>query len=495
MQTAKLIYQKDLMKWWTLFAGVVGLAVGLVLRESTSPKSGNEVGPDEIVKAGRSTDQIRGEILLPDSPFQWGIKGDLDFQEIMQLPKGAVRDAEAILWAQSASSSEIARLWKELSNDPSSTWQHRKQLMSVWIRKDREGVFAHVRASRSEEMFYRALARIDPTEALARAKDRGSYVWGMTLSVIAEDDPQKAISLLSECGSQTSWSVLRGIANGLMKEDPRAALGFLNTTRERWIQVECLKRWAMDDPAGALDWAVDHNPEGILKLVGRILEKDPELLARKVEEMPAGRVKRDLQVARAGWILKQDPKAAIQFAKAQPIGVRKLALSKIGAELPSEASELKMEVLQSLVQENDGKDQSAMNRVPEWIMEELLRDPPAVMEIYEENAPANLAPLVTDWTRKDPEKSVAWLSKRNDHEYYDSMTTSIFFRLGLAGESLTEEQMLGLLSDLSDAGKVRSYSRQTLRDWHRRDPEGLENYFESGSATPGQTQWWKEQSQ
>jgi hypothetical protein len=229
-----------------------------------------------------------------------------------------------------------------------------------------------------------------------------------------------------------------------------------------------------------------------------ILEKDPALLAKKVEAMPAGRTKRALQVARTSWMVEQDPKAAIQFAKEQPVAIRSSALSRIGQELPSQASDLKMEVLEALVRENGSKEQSGgRHPVPNWIMEELLRDPPAVMKLHEEAAPTTLPSLVRGWARKDPERSVAWLSNHQNHENYDMMTTEIWMDQGMGSwnGSVTDQQMLGLLSNLNNQEKAISYSRQTLRGWRRRDPEGLRTYFQSGSATPEQIQWWREQSQ
>lgn len=482
------------MKVGFLLSGIVGLATGHLLR-----KSQPAIGQDDLPPVDSVVEDHRGESLrnasgsLSIGPLEWGVRGDLSYQEIIDLPRGALRDAEAILWAQSASSDELGELWTELSRASYENRRFLPLLLSVLVEKDPERAFDHVKGTRFEGGFFAAWARIDPEQALAKARGRGSHAFGRALAAAVDIDPQRAMALAEEEGGYYHDLFLRGITKDLMKQNPRGALDFLADQGGRGLEGEFLQRWALFEPGEAFEWAIHRRSNNAIKIVEMVFSRDPKLVADLLEGMPAGSLKGSLQIARAKLTAKEDPEAGIQIAKEQPVGIRISALYQIGEGLPPEASELRMEILQDLLVD-EGYQTPIGHHTQNWIMKELLRDPPSVISLYEEHDAERLPPLINGWVKKDPDRGVAWLSTRTDHESYDQMVEYIYFRSWMSDTAVTDRQMLGLLANLQDSGKASSSSRQVLRTWQRRDPEGLADFLESGSATLGHLKWWEEQS-
>lgn len=165
-----------------------------------------------------------------------------------------------------------------------------------------------------------AMIRQDADAAMAWAEsvdgERG-YTWVVALDMLAREDPDRALELLSgyEPSPELTQSLGR-VLSQVARSDPERAAGYVPSLppgdMKRSVAMRTASQWARTDPAATLEWVKtldeDTQVAAIREAGGAILKADPELAFTPLEQFhPA---------ARTDWIAK----AANAYAREDPLG-------------------------------------------------------------------------------------------------------------------------------------------------------------------------------
>ena len=483
------------MKYPLMICGLFGLAAGVFLRQADPGREGEQ----EATSSEQSQrSQVQRDSGMIDTELSWGVRGGLTIEEILALPRGAHRLAETALWASAASPEEIGKHWDQLSNDRFRNRDRLGQLMELWIAKDRNGAFDHVKKTAGEQDFFEALARTDPEAALAQAKGRGWFLWGKALAVVAENDPAKGLELLGECSSGAYDDVVEGIAAGLMKEDPKLALDFIKSSGVHKHDTGYLNQWASFNNHPALDWALENEGWGLYPTAEVFLEKDSDYFVKQLDQLPTGSLQQHLQAVRAGWMAKRDPDQAVELAREMPVGLRTKMLLAIGPHIGADLPELRNEILGDLLSggvDPVGPDRDVLDK--RWVSEEMRRDPARFIALAEIHDRSLLPKVATCWVAQDAGATYAWMAGIPKGTDYDRIAVEVvnqqldFFRSGFKIQSGFED-LLEIVNGVSSPQSHQDAELSLMTTWRSwGDLADLKRYMESGEATAGQMRWWR----
>lgn len=429
----------------------------------------------------------------PEAELNWGIRGDLTLDDVSALPKGGRRWAELALWAASASKEELAARWAFLSRSKSQNQEELAVLIQLWVEKDLDGALKHVNGTSAEMGFLAAFAKLDPEQALSLAKERGEYFWGTTLATLAESDPGSALALLGECSASTRSQVVTGIAAGLMKIDPKQAMDFLKTSGVFGPDSSCMKEWALIDPEEAFQWAVENKSDTAYHAGDILMAKSPQAFAKRVEEMPTGRMKNEFRAKQARTKAQEDPDAAVRWAHEMPVGTRMEMLLAIGPELESSDVALRREILSSLIRGGvDPIYEGSSILDYGWPTQELERNPRAFIELAGEYNPGLLPSAAMHWAGRDGDGSYEWLSALPKNESFDKIAEPLV-RSDWVVKELGYERAVSLVNKVSNVDSRQAMGNMILQKWNDQDPESFRRYLDSEDVLPEQLQWWEEQ--
>lgn len=398
---------------FVIMIAMLGFATGFGLRSQSGRVGGSGQEVDERYSSRRGEGPVGGALNTPT--LGWGIRGDLSLEEIMRLPVGARRNAEMALWMESATVGELTGRWDELVK--SGTWEEKVNLMTLWAARDAEGALARVKGTEDEAIFFGAFALLDSERAIEWAGERNEYLLEAGLTSLARVDPYRVMGVLKESGGFVHFAVRDGIATGLMKEDPRAALDFIRGEKVHGMLGSYLREWAMVDAVSALDWGLQDNWGEMNECVSFFWEKIPEEFAKRVEELPSGRQKVELLRSQAGWLAKNDPGAAVELAREQGKEGREEMLKAIAEEIGGKGHAVMPEILGEVMAGMDASDDPFEQTMDSpWVKAELGLDPERFLEMAEVFNPALLPQALEIWASADEEAAERWKIKKGEGE-------------------------------------------------------------------------------
>lgn len=242
----------------------------------------------------------------------------------------------------------------------------------------------------------RKLARENIDDALlwARANDgvEFPYFEFAVLSQLAQDDPERAISVAANSPNVSNRDQLVGVVVGqIAQRDPAAAIVYLDQLAEspekRQAEQRIASRWVGRDPQAAMDW---------------ILTRDDESRALLVQQFISSAVRRDVDVA-ISMLPKLDDVS--QVSARQQI-VSHLATNRSAAEA------------QEFVRQFEGQPGHAQLQAS--LINGIAQNDSALAKQLADQLPAGAArdqaytQLVSQRARTDPASAMKWLDQVSD---------------------------------------------------------------------------------
>jgi hypothetical protein len=396
-----------IVKSFLVIAGLLGLLVGTGIRNLPQPLP-QGAAKREIKRAAPSVREqetsSEGQPLL-----SWKIRDDLGSAELLALPAGAARLANTALWALSATNEELAAHWRLLTTSGYLDYRELQQIMAIWVSRDPDAAFAQIRGGKWEATFFLALAKDDPKKAISLIDPKKSY-YQYTLGVIAESDPEFVLGLHDEAWNLAN-NVGKGVAAGLFKKDPAAALDFLEPYRLFMPnnEAELLLRWATSDPLQALSWGLKTQSWGTGRIMPLLVKDHSDLLISEFSNLPTGRFKNQSLVQLAGLLASLDPQKALKLAEAQAGRGKMDLLSSIGTEIVTNDAPMAKEILGRIFEVNASEnDHGRPMELPPWTSTLINSEPAAILEMAGAQSPELESKIIRDWSDENPAMARAY---------------------------------------------------------------------------------------
>ncbi len=309
-------------------AALVGLAAGVGARRAAdgraaAAQAGQAAAERLAPGAGGGPGGARGGArgaagAMAAADMAAGLRSDDTVEGLLAL-EGAEFYDRLGLWLVDAPAGEVARLW--------AVYQQRAEIdnwamdlvFARWTRLDPLGAVRGAGAKGSGSAWW-SWAINDPAAAVARVTELAPDKAGFVMRAIGSFHPELAQQVLAEHPEFGEWNAIEGIAEGMARDDPRAALEFLRE-HQRFFDTGVLEDWARDDPQAAFEWARSqsggfYGGQFMRTLVAMLERENPEVLAELAAAQPPGRLRRELDAALFRNTLDRDPEEALQQARA-----------------------------------------------------------------------------------------------------------------------------------------------------------------------------------
>ncbi|WP_193212402.1 hypothetical protein [Luteolibacter marinus] len=222
------------------------------------------------------------------------------------------------LWLLDAGEGEMAEFWAGYRERPErDTWVV-DLIFSQWTRLDPRGAIEAAKGSGHEGIPWWAWTINDPDAAIAAVKDESSDMAGFVMRAVGQFHPDRALAVLEENPEFGQWNGIEGVANGMARSDPEAALDFLRD-HGQYYDMRLMKDWARDDPHAAFEWLranpnrqYNRQEEVFLETLER---ENPEVLGELAAATPPGALRRKLEAAAFRNLVKENPDEARALAR------------------------------------------------------------------------------------------------------------------------------------------------------------------------------------
>jgi hypothetical protein len=308
---------------------LVGAAARRISPPSATPADNHAAGP-----VGRSvvSENLSSAIVLPTAARSADI-----VESILQAdPKSEY--ARIAAWLANAGAEEIAAYWASYrggARDKPVT----ELIFIQWTRRDPNTATAAVTGTEDEGTAWWAWSASDPAAALAAA--RTPLQKRQAVRGIGEFQPDWLRAHFQEIPEEFRESALAAMVERTAGQAPRETLDFLRQNGMNGAG-NLFDRWVEQDPWAALDWlketaATSNDPfanqPNLDRWISTIARERPEDLERLAAQSPPGADKRAMDTALFDLLLKTDPAAAREKARATeaPLVAAQM-LGKLGLE-------------------------------------------------------------------------------------------------------------------------------------------------------------------
>lgn len=229
----------------------------------------------------------------------------------------AVTYASLALWLVDAEAAEIAEYWRSFEEP---NWDMKRLLFMNWTRIDPHGALAATEGSKFAKMAWWSWASNDPAAAMA-AVGSGDYM-SQVADGLGQSQPAWLIEHFDELPEAARNSAFNGLATWKETDDPAGILDFL-LEKGRGFQPHIFKNFARKDPWAAYEWLRKNGKLGLSAggdggvgiLIREMVATSPDDLGRMAAMTPAGQLKRRMEDAAFGSLMKSDPDKAYENAR------------------------------------------------------------------------------------------------------------------------------------------------------------------------------------
>jgi hypothetical protein len=399
------------------------------------------------------------------------------------------------LWLLDATTADLAGFWKayQANRDP-EMWVA-DLLFARWTQLDPDDALRAAGKDRQHQAWW-AWAVNDPATAVARVAGLQPELMGSVLRAIGQFHPELLDQVMAAHPEFVTGGAIEGVAKGLFRDDPAAAMEFLRQHRQGY-DTRLLREWAHDDPKAAFAWVRQqlggYQATSQLNTVIDSLEREnPALLRELASEQPPGKLRRQLDAAIFRNLLDTDPAAAL--AQARTTESPRLAAERLAEAArrmvgkdPGQAFALFSELLEkcptALNHEtwtrypNGGSGGGGPLAGVRELTEEMLgNDPrrtmiameagfPELMKhAWERDGPA--AAVAAQWAQRDLEGFAGWLDEQQPGEARNSGTAIMVGQLTQRQAFQEAARQAATVADES----MRNYLVSTIaQSWVRQD--------------------------
>lgn len=418
------------------------------------------------------------------------------------------------LWLLDAPADEMAAFWENYRSRPGRDSWVTDLLFSQWTRLDPQGAIAAAAGTGSEGIPWWAWAMNDPMAALAAVKGNSPGMAAFVMRAIGQFHPEIAQRVLAENPELDGPNGLQGIAHGIARDDPEAAMEFMRLHGINY-DTDSLERWTRLDPKAAFEWLkqnlrstfYDPNREALVNVLKR---QHPELLTELAASTPPGSLRRQLEAAAFSHLLEEKPEEALAQARAsESPRLTAERLAEVGRSLvkdnPQKALELFNEMLQTCP---DATQHTLYTRMPDGTANSIGRpvagvselidgllgwDPQALMAAAmagnrpaspsgegDGDAPAGEDARTADfvgraWLMQDTAGFSAWLDQQEAGPARDRATLMLGSKLTETGDYAAAASRL---PDITDATGQQNLAMSFFPQWIRSEPAAAAAWLE-----------------
>jgi hypothetical protein len=223
------------------------------------------------------------------------------------------------LWLLDATTADLAGFWTAYQAKQEPEIWVADLLFARWTRLDPDDALRAAGKDHQHQVWW-AWAINDPATAVARVAGLGPDLMGSVLRAIGQFHPELLDQVMAAHPEYVTGGAIEGVAKGLFRDDPAAALDFLRQHGQGY-DTKLLREWAHDDPKAAFAWVRNqlggYQTASQLNTVIDTLEREnPALLRELASEQPPGKLRRQLDAAIFRNLLETDPAAALAQARA-----------------------------------------------------------------------------------------------------------------------------------------------------------------------------------
>lgn len=484
-----------------------GWSVGAAARR-ISPPSATPVASPAAAPVDRSVavENLTSAFVLPPAP-----RSADTVESILQAdPKSEY--ARIAAWLATAGAEEIAAYWasyKGGARDKPVT----ELIFIHWTRHNPKAATAVVAGTGDEGTAWWAWSASDPAAAFAAA--RTPFQKQQAVRGIGEFQPDWLRAHFQEIPEELRESALAAMVERSAGQDPRGTLDFLRQNGMNG-SGNLFERWVEQDPWAALDWlketpATSNDPfanqPNLDRWISTIAGERPEDLERLAAQSPPGADKRAMDAALFDLLLKTDPAAALEKARATeaPLVAAQM-LGKIGLETlatdPEKAFAIAAEIVaanpaatatgrrivlpggtqQNLIQLESIKLLDALYYTDRGRTMDLLAIPPETGK----SPSQTFGSFTQKWAEDDLTGFSDWAGGQTG-AIHEAATTRVSQNLAAQGEYLDAIEW----ADISNLNVGERYNYVLFR-WHKSDPQASDAWLEGSNLTEPQKAMYRE---
>lgn len=402
--------------------------------------------------------------------------------------------AKLALWQLDATENELATFWAGYRTREKRDMNVMDLLFSQWTRMNPRAAIEAAKGTGNDGIPWWAWAIHDPNAAIAAARDAPSEMAGFVMRAIGQFHPDRALRVLEENPGFAQWNSIEGIARGLTRTDPVAALEF-QREHDRMYDSKAMEKLTRDDPHAAMEWL--HNQSGRNDSYSeqaflRTLEREnPELLDELAAGAPSGELKWKLEQAAFRHLAEENPAEALSQARAAAsprLAAEQLAV--VGRAMVEENPQGALDIFQELFKAcpdpinhtiwtryPNGASGSggSINGVQEFINGLVAWDPQAAMAAVTSQENSNIIKAVSGaWAEHDLDGFGTWVNGQPPGAAYDQGALII-------AEHLTSQEEFSEAMDwatrVTDPEKTLYPVSNAFMNWMRHDREAAMDWY------------------
>jgi hypothetical protein len=348
---------------------------------------------------------------------------------------------------------------------------------------------------------------MDPQASLAAAIAAGPDILGNVVTGIAKFHPDWLRGHFEEIPKAARASALDGLAESDRGQNPRDLLKFLKE-HSNSINPDAIEAFAREDPWAAIEWAtwspILYDPFAGEKVslhfvIRTLADESPDELARIAERTPSGKAKLEMEAALFANLVKTDPAAALEQAKAATVP-RAAAerYAAIGSDVvntdPEQALQLAKDLFAAcpgafnltarVEYPEGGYDQSLdLPGVTMFMRPLMTRRPAKVMELIASLPPESgneqFNTFSHPWIDQDFVAYTDWVNMQTHSDIRQKGASLIAERLRYSRD-YQEAAVWALSMDVSDTDPLK----RVLEDWQGQDLEEPVRWLENANLSP-----------
>lgn len=402
--------------------------------------------------------------------------------------------AKLALWQLDATESELATFWAGYRTREKRDMQVMDLLFSQWTRLDPQAAIDAAKGTDHEGIPWWAWAINDPNAAIAAAREAPSEMAGYVMRAIGQFHPDRARMLLEENPRFAQWNAIEGIANGLTRDDPVAALEF-QKAHDRMYDSKAMEKLTRDDPQAALEWLRSQSGRDdyyFEQAFLRTLEREtPEKLAALAASAPSGELKWKLESAAFRHLAGENPAEALAQARAATsprIAAERFAV--IGREMVEQDPQGALNIFQELFKAcpdpihrpmwthfpgGASGGSGMINGMQEFIVGLVASDPEATMAAASSQANSNISGAVSRaWAEHDLVEFGKWVDGQQPGPAYDEGAVVMTQSLASQGEF---GNAMDWATRLSSPEKCLSPVSSVFQNWLHKDRDAAMDWY------------------
>lgn len=405
----------------------------------------------------------------------------------------AITDAEELyqqlaLWMPEASEEDCIALFDSKKDSQPKDFVMTMLILSRWTQLNPKAAMAATKDTQFSGACWMAWANNDPLALFAYARGIGPKTTSNALSYIGLNHPLVAQRLMSENPGLEAQFVISSVAEGLIAEDPEAALE-LSRKHNLVADSEAIALLTRRDPHAALAWLLENpgmaNGLATQTFIKTLVQSDPEELEHILSAMPSGALKRDLEKAKFGMLAESHPEEALRVAReTESAKIATQRLSEVGYRLSKTDPAAALGVLKEIFSRYPEQQSQGIKLLSQMV----AIDPEATMAAALENEDATMihhrrpfSQTARVWAERDLEAFSAWTESQSHGEnrvLASGILTADFKRLKRFPEAMR------WATDSAPSDQQWRQVEQVFGDWIRNDAASAQRWIEEGEVPP-----------